>query len=363
MKIKLLVALTAVCAQSAFSCTICQDVGEYGTSVTQSIASAGNSITSTTNQIAQNYTSTSSALMQTGDSIVSAITASSNSVTIELAKNAEIQSRLMEGFKGSLEQLEKSKLIAETNQKVAETYGPENIPAELCEDYSRTGARQDAKEIVETLIQLNSQRQIEERMEENRTQIVDPYTANAINLSSASFTEEEAKIAMEQASVVSGERSFPVSPDVLLNQSTTGGGGSKSAEQMMSAWIRASNASQELSNQIAKRTIPKSENAAQDGTEAISIIGDMWKAVEQSSGQDANIQDSSNTGAGLQRSISRRVGLSNRIKLEQLETQMAIARINASQLGFINERALSQLQSAQAQTDASSKIKRSTNEN
>lgn len=359
MKRIILLSFFGIAANGSYACTICQDVGEYGTSVTESIADAGRSVTSTTNQIASNYTSTSNALIQTGENIVAAIMASSNSVTLEMSKSDEKHSRLMEGFKDSLEQLEKSKLIAENNQKVAETYGPENIPRELCEDFSRSLAREDAKELVSQLLTEKMERQIEERAKENRVQIVDPFTAASVSISSTTFTEEDSKLAMQQASLITGEMAFPESPDVILNRATNSGGNSETAANVMSAWIRSSNASREISNQIAKKTVPAVP--ANEGEEPVSVYGDLWKSVELAANQDANIADASGSSASLLRSISRRLSVSNRIKLEQLETLMASARITSSSIGFMNERAISQLKQANATTRDNSTISRAVN--
>jgi hypothetical protein len=359
MKRIFLLGALGVTANVSYACTICQDVGEYGSSVTQSIAEAGRSITSTTSQIGSNYTSTSSALIQTGENIVGAIIASSNSVTLELAKSDEKHARLMEGFKDSLEQLERSKLIANTNQSVAETYGPENIPRELCEDFSRSVAREEAAALVTELLAENQERQVAERVKEDRTQIVDPFTSTAISISSPTFTEEDSKLAMQQASVITGELAFPESPDVILNRATNSGGGSDTAAQVMSAWIRASNASKEISNQIAKKTVPAIP--ADDNEEAVSVYGDLWKSIELAANQDANIEDASAGSASLLRSISKRLSVSNRIKLEQLETLMATARINSSVIGFLNERAISQFSQNTGQLRANSAISRQTN--
>lgn len=359
MKRIILLGSLGITANLSYACTICQDVGEYGTSVTQSIADAGSSITLTTTQIGSNYTSTSGALIQTGENIVGAIIASSNSVTLELAKSDEKHARLMEGFKDSLEQLEKSKLIAETNLNVAETYGPENIPTELCEDFSRSLAREEAAALVTELLKENQARQVAERVKENRTQIVDPFTSTAINISSPTFTEEDSKLAMHQASVITGELAFPESPDVILNRATNSGGSSDTAAQVMSAWIRASNASKEISNQIAKKTVPASTTETNE--ESVSVYGDLWKSVELAANQDANIEDASGSSASLLRSISKRLSVSNRIKLEQLETLMATARINSSVIGFLNEGAISKLSQSTGQLRANSAISRQGN--
>lgn len=355
---KYLLLTLVMASQQSLACTICQDVGEYSTSVTESVADAGNSIVSTTKTIAQNYASTSKALLQSGDTIVSAINASSNSVTTEMVKSAEANARLMEALKESIEQLEKSKLIAENNKKAAETYGEENIPFELCEDFSRSAGRLDAHEIAKNLIDFNKKRQVEERQKEDRTLIVDPYVASAVNITSNTFTEVEAKIAMEQASIVSGEKSFPISPDVLMALSNEGGGQSDSATSMMSAWIRTSNASQEIASQIAKKTVPDEAPIGSGDKEPISIYGDLWKSIENSSNQEANIQDSSVTQANLQRSIARRSTVNNRIKMELLETMLATARINASQIGFLNESALSKIKESDLQKQTKASINR-----
>jgi hypothetical protein len=334
---KLLASCFVLCPQMALACTICQDVGQYGTSVTNSVANAGSNIASTTQSLATGYASTANALMTSGDSIVAAIMASSNSVTFEIEKSSQSQARLLDGLRSSIEEMERTKIVAENNLHVAETYGEQNIPRELCEDFSRNTARAAASTLSTSLIESNIEKQINDRKKEDRTQLVDPYTAGVVQLSSPEFTEEEAKIAMDQASVMSGEKSFSISPDVLLTMTTANGGASDSAASVMGAWMRTSNASQEISNQIANKTTPKAVSGA---GEPISVYGDLWRSVELASNQDANIQDASASQATLLRSLARRISVSNRIKLEQLETQMGIARISASQIGYMNERAM-----------------------
>lgn len=329
-------------SQSVNACTICEDVAQYGSSVAESITSSGDSIVSTTETVAKNYADTAKALLESGDRIVSAINASSNTVSAELLRSGESRARLLEALKTSIEQLEKSKFIAETNKEVAQTFGAENIPVELCEAFGRAEARELATETARRLVKENEERQIQERYEENRTQITDPFSSNAVSISALEFSEDEAKIAMEQASILTGERSFPVSPDVIMNIATRGGGGSDQAMQVMSGWIRSSNASQDLASQISKRTKPndKSEGST---TDSLSLMGDLWEDVKNGIEQDAAIQDASSTKAALLRTIARRGAVSNKIKLEQLEVKLALARMNASQIGYLNEQAIGKL--------------------
>lgn len=356
---KIVASLVLLGPQFVLACTICQDVGQYGTSVTNSIADSGSAIASTTKTLASGYASTSNALMTTGDSIVSAIMASSNAVTLEIGKSTESQARLLEALRSSIEELERTKIVAENNLHVAETYGEQNIPRELCEDFSRTSARAAAATLSVNLIDSNVLKQIAERKKEDRTQMVDPYTAGVVQLSSDRFTEEEARIAMDQASVMTGEKSFPISPDVLVTLASSNGGASDTAASVMGAWMRTSSASQEISSQITKKTTPKADGTTE---ELVSVYGDLWRSVELSANQDANIQDASASQAMLLRSIARRVSISNRIKLEQLETQMGIARISASQIGFMNERAMDAAKSAIDAVKINSLIDRSSND-
>lgn len=61
------------------------------------------------------------------NNIVSALMADSNSVTTALEKSALTEERLLEGLKSSVEEIQKSAIVARSNLLVAENYGVDNV--------------------------------------------------------------------------------------------------------------------------------------------------------------------------------------------------------------------------------------------
>lgn len=351
----------ALSAQPVSACTTCSDVGSYGSDVLSDISSANQEVTNTTTDVAEGFAATSNALTLTGQSIVSAIEASTSTVVIEHKRASEIRTNLLQALVDSLTDLEKSRHTAEVQQEVATTYGRENIPVSLCDAYARAESREEAEQTAARLVTEHRDKQIERRGEEFREQVVDPFTRSTLSLGQTEYTEADAPDAMERAAVVSGEASFPVSPDTVLVGTTGQTGGSLSTEgmQYMTAWLRSSEASSDLASGIASRTRPLDESGS--AAETISVMGEIRQEVLDDLTPDRITEASNATPAALLRITARRQALNARLRLEQLNKQMASARSEVMQLGFLNEQAVAELKDFIDSDTRGGKIKRSSN--
>lgn len=332
-----------VYAPATLACPLCTSLGEYGTDTNTGIAEATQALAATAADVSQGFAANTQAIVTNGNNIVSALNASANTMTTEFARSNESRSRLLEALRTSMEELERSRLVAEANKEAAESHGEENLPMELCEAFSRREERELAKQTATRLVTEHKERQLEDRAEEYRSEVIDPYSANAVSVADSTYTEQSALMAMEQASVLTGEKSFPVSPDLVAAQQAQSGDSNPEAVQLMSAWLRTSNASTDLATQISKRTKPTVEGESGPQPAEHSLIGDLWAEVESTVSPEAAADDTSASEVDLLRRIARRTGVNNRIRLEQLENQFAMARMSASQLGYLNEKAMRDL--------------------
>lgn len=344
------VAITASALSSGnvFGCTTCStagslngDISSYATDVQSGFRDALQSTADTIENVTVGFTSTSNDIRRSGQDVVAAIQANAQAVGMELLMSREAQLRLIDGLKESLEALERSSMIAESAAEIAETYGAENVPSGLCSAWGRIDAREQAQEAVARVMKQHRQRQLDDRADEFRVAVGEAFTVGLVSVNNTEFTEVEAEMALEQVSVVTGERSFPVSPDVIALKALEPGGASPQSQQVMAAWLRTANASSDVASQIAKRVKPDVEG--DNGIGEVSIMSDLWSSVSEGVSSSSNIEDGSASRATLLRTIAHRAGVSNRIRYEQLEASLARVRMSASQLGYMNENAMRQL--------------------
>jgi len=323
------------------TCTACSDTLDYGTGVISDTANTTGDITSFTSDMTSGFTDTAQALQTTGDDIVSALMANASEVSMEVDKASTKRTGLFEALQNSDERLSKSRFVADNNMHVAMTQGPENIHSSLCSPFSR----ETDHEMVARLLNEHRVRQIEERTDDFRVRTSDYSVAMGANIGDNIYTPMMADVAMQQASLITGENSFPVSPDTMAAMAAKGSGGyNKSTSQLINAWVRSSSAGMDLAASIAKRTRPNIDPEAEDNApQPMAIFEELWVDVEGSMSLGGIKEDSSATEAKLMRAIARRGALSNKIKLEQLENSLSIARMSGAQVGFLAEQALARM--------------------
>lgn len=344
------IAASAFSSGTAFGCTTCSTAGSlngeissYGTDVQSGFRDALQSTADTIESVTVGFTSSSNDIRQNGQDVVAAIQANAQAVGMELVMSREAQLRLLDGLKESLEALERSAMIAESAAEIAETYGPENVPSGLCNAWGRIDAREQAQEAAARIMEQHRQRQLDDRADEFRVPVGEAFTSGLVSVTSTEFTETEAEMALEQVALVTGERSFPVSPDVIALQALEPGAASPQSQQVMAAWLRTANASSDVASQIAKRVKPDIDGEDGGRIGEVSVMSDLWSTVSEGVSGATNIEDGNVSRATLLRSIAHRAGVSNRIRYEQLEASLARVRMGASQLGYMNEDAMRQL--------------------
>ncbi|MDQ2077527.1 hypothetical protein [Marinimicrobium sp. ABcell2] len=344
------IAATVFSTSGANACSTCSsagslnsDIGTYSTDVQGGFRSAAQTTADTIETVTVGFTSSANQIASNGQDIVAAIQANARVLGMELTMSREAQLRLLDGLKESMEALERSAMMADSAQEIAETYGPENVPTALCNAWSRIDARQQAEEAAARIMADHREKQIEDRADEFRVSLGDAFTADLVSVNSQDFSEVEAEIALEQISIITGERSFPVSPDIIALQALDPGSATPQTQQVMAAWLRTANASSDVAGQVAKRVKPdvQDENGLRVGD--VSIMSDLWSAVSEGVSGEGNIEDGSASRATLLRSIAHRGGVSNRIRMEQLEATLARVRLGSSQLGYMNENAMRHL--------------------
>lgn len=348
----LAISVIAACGAplTAFACPTCSNVGGlssdvsgYASEVTSGYQNAADTTNQTIENVTVGFTSSATQISQNGQEVVAAIQANAQQVGLELEMTREAQLRLLDSLKNSLGALEQSAMVARANKEIAETYGPENVPAILCNAWGRLEAREQAQAVAEEILKDHREKQLADRADEFRVPVGDAFLTDLVSINSSEFSEGQAEIALEQIGMITGERSFPVSPDVIALQALEPGSGTQDKQQVMSAWLRTANASADVAAQVAKRVKPtvEGENGPQMGE--VSEMSDLWSAVSEGVSADAAIEDATATDAALLRTIARSQRVSNKIRYEQLEATLARVRMSASQLGYMNEDAMRKL--------------------
>lgn len=321
-------------------CAECAAIGSYGSSVNSNINSATSATLNTTQSVTQAYTETAKSLYDTADTIVAAIQASSSTVSTEVIRASEAQTRMLEVLKNRLEQIAQTRLIADTNIESERTHGPQNIHSDACISLRNKDVRDQAVAVGREVLQDFRVRQERTRASDFRGQFVDGNLLSMADLQAKTYRQGDAEVALEQVVLVTGESAIPVSPDtVAALASASVGNTSPESIQLMAGWLRTSAASREVAQQIAKRTRPELPEDQQpvQGQEPFSEMEEMWDASTRALSMGAIIEDADAGEIKLLRGIARRQSLNNKIRLEQLENALSIARLSASQLGYLAE--------------------------
>lgn len=338
---------------TAQACPTCVKTTEFGTGVATDLAGSLEATSTTMSDVQQGFSDTSQALTDTSDEIVGAIMAASSSISTEIVLASEVQVRTLEAFKNKMEAVSQTRLIADHNLHVAETYGAVNVHSSECIPFS---VYRDPA-LISEMMEANRARQLEDRSREFRSEMLDYSVVSVTTLGDTVYTEGDGELAMEQASLITGESAFPISPDIIMEISTRDAGeGGQASVQLLSAWLRSSTAGSDLASQIAKRVRPEAPEGA--GTEAekpaVAMMEELWGMTEKGMSTGGILEDSNASEAKLLRGIGRRGALSNKIRLEQLENLLAVNRASAAQVGYLSDHAMEKLD--EAMVDAASRI-------
>lgn len=338
---KLAIAVTlASYTGYSWSCGSCSKVAQYGAELSSDIGSTTKDVVSTTGDIASGFASLVQQEMLSGDQIVGALQAMAATIDMQSKMEQQTRADLLNAMAESEETLAKSRMMAEINVEVAQTYGAQNIPSSSCRGFKNARVRNEARALAGSIMSEFSDDQKRRRINTESENSKKLLWQSPVNVSDGEFNVASAKAAIEKATLISGERSFGTSPDTILGLSETNPGSlTDEAISTYAAWQRSTLLSNDMAVQIAKRTKPE-ETTTEDGSASVpknSLVGELEQEVAAGLSQTTIKEEINASSSTLLRSINRRMALGQKIKYEQLILINAMNRAKAVQAGYLAE--------------------------
>ncbi|WP_027859733.1 hypothetical protein [Marinobacterium jannaschii] len=219
------IALSAVFVTPSIShaCSGCQQTRIFGQEEAAEVQSSTQAIGNLASQVAQGFTSIVSSVVLGTEMLANTVQASSATISQEVKRSTEANSRLMEAMDASENARMQAAFVQEHKQKADRTYGAENMPAEACEAFAHSDELIEALNQIKPLKQLiqenrEAKRVLFDAAREGHTSVLrEKYLVTRLqevsaesDLSKLSLTTEETQKAIEWASLVT-EPEPPVS--------------------------------------------------------------------------------------------------------------------------------------------------------